>query len=288
MAAAKAEARRAESMTTPEAGGKGRYVWTGLLILVVLGTVAVLITYFAVAPAEDPLGSGETTELELNATYNHDASAFTQGLVFHTDGFLYESTGGYGISTVRRVEPTTGVVVQSKTLASTYFGEGLEIFNNSLYQLTWRSGVGFIYTIDTFVQLDTFTITTTTGQGWGIAHNGSMFIVSDGSEYLHLWNDVTMELIGRIRVLTQSGEPVIRLNELEYMGSHELLANVWFSNKVARIDLRTGVVFGWYDFAKHDLRMSSEDVLNGLAHSEADNSLYVTGKQWSLMYKMEL
>jgi len=158
-----------------------------------------------------------------------------------------------------------------------------------LLQLTWRKQTGFLYDLDTLDLVGSFSFQTTRNEGWGVASNGSIIVVSDGSEYLHLWDITTFSEVKRIRITDQiSGAPVRLLNELEFVGD-ELLANVWFKDQVARINVNAGVVVGWYDlrglpYKKRD----REEVLNGLAYCSNDNTLYVTGKKWSKIFKFQL
>lgn len=207
-------------------------------------------------------------------------------MLYH-EGFLYESAGGWGQSSLRQVNITTGQIVRRRNLEARYFAEGLERVGDKLYQLTWKSRVGFVYDLHTFELLRTFKLHTTTNDGWGIAYDGSNFLITDGSEYLHVTEPKSMSLVRRIRVTLPNGKPLKNLNELEFIGNQQVLANIWFNNLVARIDLNTGRVIRWYNFTEYSLHTGGEDVLNGLAYAPEEKVLYATGKMWKAMYKMK-
>ena len=222
---------------------------------------------------------------EVVNTYPHDRRAFTQGLVYEA-GLLYEGTGLYGRSTLRRVELETGDVLQSHQLLPQYFGEGITIFGDRIYQLTWQSQVGFIFDKETFEQLAEFAYPT---EGWGLTHDGQQLIMSDGTSTLHFLDPETLTEAGQIQVRA-NGIPVVRLNELEYING-EVYANIWQTDRVARIDPQTGDVVGWIELGgllepeDHD---PSVDVLNGIAYDAAGGRLFVTGKLWPKLFEIEL
>ena len=203
------------------------------------------------------------------------------------DGYLYESAGGWGASSLRKVNITTGEVVQRRDLESRYFGEGLELVGDKLYQLTWKAQLGFVYDLHTFDRLSTWDLKTTTNDGWGIAYDGTNFLITDGSEFLHVTEPKEMKLVRRIPVTMHNGRAVRNLNELEYIGNNQVLANIWFSNLVARIELTTGKVIRWYNLTEYSLHTGGEDVLNGLAYSPEEKALYATGKTWNKLYKLQ-
>lgn len=217
-------------------------------------------------------------------SYPHDPDAFTQGLVFE-NGRLFEGTGLYGQSSLREVDLETGEVLRSLSLPSLYFGEGITIYNEQIVQLTWWSNVGFIYDRDSFELLENFDYLT---EGWGITHDGERLIVSDGTSTLYFWDPVTFEEIGRIEVFDQYG-PVTRLNELEYVRG-EVFANVWYTDRIARIDPHIGRVQGWINLEGllESGRGGSADVLNGIAYDAENDRLFVTGKLWSWLFEIEL
>lgn len=217
--------------------------------------------------------------------YPHDVAAFTQGLVYE-DGFLYEGTGLRGRSSLRRVVPETGEVVQSHVLADQYFGEGITIYWDRIYQLTWQSNVGFIYDWETFEPIDEFSYPT---EGWGLTHDGEYLIMSDGTATLHFLDPETLEEVWQVEVRDESG-PVWRLNELEYIYG-EVYANVWQTDLIARIDPDDGMVLGWIDLTgllPTEERVQRVDVLNGIAYDLAGDRLFVTGKLWPKMYVIDL
>jgi glutamine cyclotransferase len=220
----------------------------------------------------------------INA-YPHDRDAFTQGLVFE-NGFLYEGTGLRGRSTLRRVEVTTGEILQIRTLPDHLFGEGITVFGERIIQLTWQAGIGLVYNRATFELLGEFRYPT---QGWGITHDGGHLIMSDGTSTLRILNPATFEEIGRIEVRDRDG-PVTRLNELEYVKG-EIYANVWQTDRIARIAPDTGEVVGWIDltgvFNPQD-RAAPVDVLNGIAYDADNDRLFVTGKLWPRLFEIEL
>jgi len=218
------------------------------------------------------------------AVYPHDKDAFTQGLVYY-QGDFYESTGLRGRSSVRRVDLETGEVLQIRELDDAYFGEGLTLRNHRLYQLTWQSHVGFIYDRASFDLLDTFRYDT---EGWGLTHNGQELIMSDGTPNLYFLDPDTLELLRKVWVEDENG-PVWRLNELEYIDG-EVYANVWQTDRIARIDPDTGRVTAWIDLTgllpPED--RAAANVLNGIAWDEQGGRLFVTGKLWPKLFQIEL
>ncbi len=218
-------------------------------------------------------------------SFPHDPEAFTQGLVFE-NGTLFEGTGLYRQSTLRKVELETGVVLQSLSLASQYFGEGITLYKDQVIQLTWRSNKGFVYDKDSFELLQTFSYPT---EGWGITHDGVRLIVSDGTSTLYFWDPVTFEEIGRIEVHDQDSR-VSRLNELEYVGG-EVFANVWQTDHIAKINPHTGRVTGWINLEgllDSEEGVESAGILNGIAYDAQNDRLFVTGKRWPKLLEIEL
>jgi glutamine cyclotransferase len=218
-------------------------------------------------------------------TYPHDRSAFTQGLIYE-NGFLYEGTGLYQRSTVRRVELETGNVVQLYEMPEQYFGEGITIFEDRIIQLTWRAKEGFVYDKESFELLINFNYPT---EGWGITHDGKQLIMSDGTANLYFLDPETFVETGRIQVSDADG-PVSRLNELEYING-EIFANIWQSNRIARISPYTGEVVSWIDLRgllSPEDKTGAVDVLNGIAYDEAGARLFVTGKLWPKLFEIEI
>jgi len=217
--------------------------------------------------------------------YPHDPDAFTQGLVYQ-DGFLYEGTGIWGESSLRKVELRTGRILKLYKLPERYFGEGITIWSDKIIQLTWRSKTGFVYDKESFQLLKKFSYPT---EGWGIAHDGEKLIMSDGTNALYFWDPETLKEIGRVDVRDR-GEPVSLLNELEYINGL-LFANVWQTDRIAVIDLKTGRVGAWLDLSgilKPEERTGREDVLNGIAYDSQRDRLFVTGKYWPKLFEIEL
>jgi len=219
------------------------------------------------------------------ASYPHDRMAFTQGLVVE-DTVLYEGTGLYGRSTLRRVELETGGILMVRALPANIFGEGITIHRDRIVQLTWQSNVGFVYSKDNFVLLQEFHYPT---EGWGITHDGNRLIMSDGTSTLRFLNPETFEEIGEVEVLDDQG-PVMNLNELEYVRG-EIYANVWRTSRIARIDPQTGKVIGWIELKGI---LGSEDQselisdLNGIAYDAKNDRLFVTGKLWPKLFEIKL
>ena len=218
-------------------------------------------------------------------TYPHDPRAFTQGLVF-ADGVLYEGTGLRGQSGLRKVDLKTGNILRVRQLPAQLFGEGITIYGNRVIQLTWRARVGFVYNRETFQLLDTFTYPT---EGWGITHDGRSLIMSDGTSTLYFLDPQTFQEVHRLEVHTRHG-PVSRLNELEYVQG-EIYANVWQTDRIAKISPETGEVIGWIDLEgllRPEDRDRRVDVLNGIAYDVKNDRLFVTGKLWPKLFEIEL
>jgi glutamine cyclotransferase len=222
---------------------------------------------------------------EVVAVYPHDPGAYTQGLLFD-QGVLYEGTGLNGRSSVRKVELITGKVLQQVELDPAYFGEGITIFGDQLYQLTWQSQVGFIYDKTSLAKRNEFTYST---EGWGITHDGSRLIMSDGTPRLYFRDPVTLAELGTVDVYDHTG-PVVRLNELEYIQG-EVYANIWQTDRIARINSATGQVVGWIDLTgllPAAERTDSSAVLNGIAYLPDEDRLFVTGKLWPKLFEIKL
>lgn len=224
-------------------------------------------------------------------TYPHDKGAYTQGLEYH-NGFLYEGTGQKGTSSIRKVELETGKVLQQKDLDEKYFGEGITILNNKLYQLTWQGGVGFIYNLESFEQEKEFKYTKSR-EGWGLTNNGDRIIKTDGSERIWFLNPDTLLEENYIEAYTNK-QKVEKLNELEYING-KIYANRWQLNSILIINPENGKVEGvanlnsLKDLIEKDQKLEdSDEVLNGIAFDKENNRLFVTGKHWSKLYEIEL
>ncbi|MBI3943342.1 MAG: glutaminyl-peptide cyclotransferase [Chloroflexi bacterium] len=218
-------------------------------------------------------------------TYPHDQAAFTEGLVYD-QGILFEGTGLRGQSEIRRVDLESGTVVQSYALAQDYFGEGIAVYQDKLIQLTWQSHIGFIYNKNDFTFLQDFHYST---EGWGITYDGQRLIMSDGTPTLHFLDPVTLQETGHIEVL-DNGKPVYNLNELEYIKG-EVYANVWHTDRIARINPATGRVASWINLQgilSPGERRDPEAVLNGIAYDADHDRIFVTGKLWPKLFEIKL
>ena len=218
-------------------------------------------------------------------TYPHDPHAFTQGLVY-VDGSLYESTGLEGQSSLRMVDLDTGRILQSQPVDSKYFAEGLTAWGSTLVQLTWESHVAFVYDRFSFRVLRTFSYS---GEGWGLTQDGKSLILSDGSDTLRFFDPATFREVRRLAV-KDHGKPVHEINELEFIHG-KIYANIWHSDRIARIDPASGKVLGWIDLKgllSADQLTSPEAVLNGIAYDSAHDRLFVTGKLWPKLFEIEV
>jgi glutaminyl-peptide cyclotransferase len=217
-------------------------------------------------------------------SYPHDPHAFTQGLEYF-DGSLYESTGRSGQSTLRQTVLETGAVLKQVSLPTQYFGEGLTIFHGKVYQLTWLTKIGFVYDVRSFRQVGEFHYGT---EGWGLTHDDSSLILSDGTNKLLFLDPVSFKVTRTLEVYA-GNEAVTNLNELEYIRG-EIFANVWHSARIARIDPRSGQVLAWIDLTTVTGREKhgAEDVLNGIAYDAKRGRLLVTGKDWAAVYEIKV
>lgn len=221
---------------------------------------------------------------EVVGNFPHDSSAFLQGLVWY-NGF-FESTGQFGRSSLRRVEYPTGKVLQRINLGSQYFGEGLAMIDNQLYQLTWQSKRGFVYDRDSFKLLREFKYDT---EGWGLTYDGKSMILSDGSDELRFFNPENFEQTRKISVKF-NGAPLRELNELEYIDG-EVWANVWHTDRIVRIDPASGQVKSYLNLAgilPEDERSEPEAVLNGIAYDSQSKRIFISGKLWPKIFEIRL
>ena len=234
--------------------------------------------------ARDVVRKPSRLAYDLVATKPHDTTASTQGLLLH-DGVYYESTGGYGTSTLRQVDPESGRVLKLRNLPSHAFGEGLALREGKLYQLEWLSGRGFIYNQETFELVGNFRYE---GQGWGLAWNGEHFILSDGSAYLRFLEPGSFDLIHSVKVRNHLGS-VDRLNELEFVEG-KVFANRWFRDEILVIDPTTGFVEAILDLSalERPRPRDPEAVLNGIAYDSETRLLHVTGKSWPRTYVLRI
>jgi glutamine cyclotransferase len=248
-------------------------------------TAVIIFSAAALVLVSDSPVIPETLHYTYNVVnvYPHDENAYTQGLIFE-NGIIYESTGHYGQSTLRRVELETGNVTQLYSLPDQFFGEGITIFEDKIIQLTWKSGKGFVYDKTSFELLREFTYPT---EGWGITHNGSALIMSDGTATLYFLDPETFQIVGQVEVYDE--ESVARLNELEYINGM-LYANIWTEEKIAIINPQSGQVTGWIDLTgiNETENQNTSNVLNGIAYDAEEDRLFVTGKLWSQLFEIEL
>lgn len=248
--------------------------------LLCLTALALVAACFATAVAAVP----EYTAVVLR-TYPHDAGAFTEGLLYD-DGFLYESTGLAGQSSIRKVRLATGEVVQHMDIDPQYFGEGIVIWQGKLIELTWQSHIGFVYDLPTLRLRSNFHYP---GEGWALTQDGRRLIMSDGTSDLRFLDPDSLGEIGRIHV-TCDGHAIRNINELEWIKG-EIYANVWLTNVIVRIDPATGNVVGLIDLSDLPDAIASrpaDNVLNGIAYDAATDRVFVTGKLWKWVYQITL
>ncbi|HMP71900.1 MAG TPA: glutaminyl-peptide cyclotransferase [Kiritimatiellia bacterium] len=231
-----------------------------------------------------PVAPDLKERFELVATYPTDPTAYTQGLLFH-NGFLYESTGLYGQSSLRKVELETGRVIKRRMLPPQYFGEGLTVYSNRLYQLTWMEEVVLVYDLETLAFLGTFPFE---GEGWGVTTLNGELVVSDGTDSLRFYDPASMQRIRRLSV-TEQGRPLFRLNELEAIDG-QIYAHLFMTDDLVRIDPVTGEVTGRWSFPDlhpSALRSSVEEVFNGIAYDVETGRIFMTGKNWPHLFEFK-
>jgi glutaminyl-peptide cyclotransferase len=245
-----------------------------------------LVCVLAASTATAPPAPARAEGYQIIHTYPHDPNAFTQGLIY-VDGHLYESTGLNGRSSLRMVDLTTGEVLQRHDLPQQYFGEGLTDWDTALIQLTWTSHVAFVYDRFSFSLQRTFTYP---GEGWGLTHDETNLILSDGTSYLRFLDPKTFRVVRRIHVTDDSGRAVENLNELEYIHG-EIYANVWQTDEILRISPRTGKILARIDLTgiidKSELHGEGA-VLNGIAYDAEHDRLFVTGKLWPKLFEIKI
>ncbi|QCI67637.1 glutaminyl-peptide cyclotransferase [Phreatobacter stygius] len=254
-----------------------RLVLAGAALIAALGLAA-----FTLAPQNDTI---PVYSYEVVRVFPHDPEAFTQGL-FYRDGYFYESTGLYGRSTIRKVEPETGKVVQMQRLPAQSFGEGISDWGDRLIGLTWQEQRGFVWDLESFSLRQEFRYS---GEGWGLTRSADALVMSDGTATIRFLDPATLSERSRITV-TANGRPVDQLNELEWIDG-EIFANIWQTDRIARINPATGHVTGWIDLqglltSQGPVR-GRPDVLNGIAH-DGNGRLFVTGKLWPKLFEIRL
>lgn len=259
-----------------------RLSYAGLVAIVVLAAVSAVP-----GQSSSPESRKHPQEytFEVVAQYPHDPTAFTQGFTFY-GGSFYEGTGRQGQSSLRRVEPKTGRILRKVALSPEFFGEGIAIVGNEVIQLTWLSHTGFVYDLKDFRELRTFKYP---GEGWGLTTDGRDLFMSDGSAEIRVLDGSTFSEKRRIKVRDQ-GKPIDQLNEVEFVEG-EIFANVWHSDRIARISPRTGEVLGWIDLTGllgPFYQRQAEAVLNGIAYDRETKRLFVTGKLWPKIFEIRV
>lgn len=230
--------------------------------------------------------------IEIVKTYNHDAGAFTQGLVIH-NGFLYEGTGGYRTdrykSSLRKVELDTAKILQKVDLGGEYFGEGITIFKDKIYQLTWQENTAFVYDVNDLKLVKEIKYA---GEGWGLTHDDKNLFLSDGTHIIRVIDPETFETLRTIAVMDERGKPIMKLNELEYVKG-EIWANIWEKGWIIRVDPQSGKLLGRIDVNKladdqQDAARDGGAVLNGIAYDAATDRIFITGKLWRHLYEIKV
>lgn len=246
--------------------------------------------------ATKPAASLPVYGYEVVKKYPHDPRAFTQGLLYH-DGFLYESTGQTGKSSLRKVEIETGKVVQKFDLPPEDFGEGIAMIGDKIYMLTYQQGLGRVHDAKTFKILREFNYL---GEGWGLTTDGSALYMSQGTHVLKVLDTQTLKQAQTVPVMRENGKPLMNLNELEWVKG-EIWANVWHSelpdilgkpNYIARIEPASGKLLGWIDLAgispDDQPPSETENTLNGIAYDREKDRIFVTGKYWKNLYEIKI
>ncbi|MFT4683925.1 MAG: glutamine cyclotransferase [Glaciecola sp.] len=258
--------------------------------------VQTITAYFKIGDASETISSKITIlnnqlpkvyGYKIINEYPHDITSYTQGLEFH-NGELYESTGQYGESKLRKVDYKTGETLKNKAIGDQYFGEGLTIMNDNIYQLTWQENIGFVYDVNTFEKKSSFTYGKSK-EGWGICNDGTNIYKSDGTEQIWLLNPETLVEDSKLQVYTNKGK-IIGMNELEYVNG-KIYANRYQKNGVAIINPKNGAIEGVIDFSPlHNLvkQHPGLDVLNGIAYNPDTKTLFVTGKRWDKLFEVEV
>jgi glutamine cyclotransferase len=252
-------------------------------------SVVLLLIGIGIAPGQkNPRPKGKRTPeytFLVVRQYPHDSSAFTQGLACRK-GYFYEGPGLTGQSSLRQVRISTGEVVRQFNLPLDIFGEGITLLNNQVVQLTWLSKTGFVYDLKDFHLLRNFSYS---GEGWGLATDGHDLFMSDGSSEIRVLDSKTFTEKRRIKV-RDNAHPVEQLNELEFVEG-EIFANVWHTDRIARLSPQTGQVLGWIDLTtllSPVYHVGPEAVLNGIAYDSRSKRLFVTGKLWPQIFEIKL
>lgn len=265
--------------------GRGRFVsqrrrWVA--VIVVVGIAVAIVAVLNNSPENDPV---PVYGYEVVNSYPHDSDAYTQGLAF-ADGQLFEGTGQYGFSSVRRVDLETGKVLDQVDLDEDYFGEGITVWKDRIIQLTWESETGIVYDKSTLKELHRFSYE---GEGWGLTHDGRNLIMSDGTATLRFLDPDSYKVVRQL-VVRRSGSEESKLNELEYVQG-EIWANVWHKDYIVRIDPNSGEVKGRINLTglyPRSRRLDAEAVLNGIAYDAEGDRVLVTGKNWPKLFEIRV
>ncbi len=272
--------RKRTTRTTAARRVRWKWLASGLAVGLVVAILLAITGAFPMSNAAPPV-----FPCEVIASYPHAEDAFTQGLIYK-DGFFYEGTGGHGESSLRKVQVSNGEVVQRVDLDPRFFGEGIAVVDGKIYQLTWRSRVGFIYDQETFERQGEFAYT---GEGWGLTYDGKHLVMSDGTDVLRFLDPLTFREARRLRV-TSGGRQLYKINELEFANGF-IYANLWHSDYLVKIAPDTGRVAAWFDLRglwPSHRRSHREAVLNGIAHHPATGNFFVTGKNWPQVFEVRL
>lgn len=247
-------------------------------------TIVIGLTGLRFRPVQETANARQLN-FRVVKSYPHDATAFTQGLLWH-NGHLIEGTGREGHSQLRRVNLDTGTVIQRQNLPTEVFGEGVALADNRLIQISWQNGRAFVYDESTFNKLHEWKYE---GEGWGLTYNGKQLIMSDGSDKLTLRDSKTFAPL-EILSVTFNGKPLTQLNELEWIKG-KIWANVWQTDYIVVINPTSGVVEQYLDCANllgTGSRSGREDVLNGIAYDEKNDRIFITGKWWPRLFEIQL
>ncbi len=243
-----------------------------------------LASLFLISCRDATIAEPENLEVKVIDSLPHDNQAFTQGFLFH-EGKLYESTGQYGESTLRRIDPLTGKIIDVRYLSDDYFGEGLTLLGDKLYQLTWKAGKGFIYDQKSLKKIGEFEYE---GEGWGLTTNDKHLILSDGTPILRFLDPETFAVVKTVTARDHAGD-VPDLNELEFVDG-EIFANLWYHDKIARISPESGQVTGIMTLTGllRPIPSDPDSVLNGIAYDKKEKVFYLTGKRWPKVFRIRL
>jgi glutamine cyclotransferase len=251
-----------------------------IVVVVLVGVLAIALN--GGQTGNPPVDQAVNYTYSVVKAYSHNTSAYTEGLVY-SNGSLYESTGEYGTSSLRRVDLKTGTVLQEYNLSGEYYGEGLALVDGALVQLTWLNHIGFVYDANTFTQMRNFTVST---QGWGLTYDGTSLILSDGSSTLSYLDPQTYQVTRQVDV-KDGNQSITNINELEYING-DVYANIWMTNRIAIINPQTGQVKGWIDLTGIYQSTDFNSVLNGIAYDQQTNRLFITGKNWPNLYEITI